>query len=1104
MADATQNTGRSVKAEDDEFDDEFSFWPLNLVLIILGGTILGVAFMYLDPLDDNLLRNPWTYVVITPIFLMLISVVLSTIVSRIVEKSMQMAFLLSVLVHLFLIIGAMNVVIFSRLWPEVIESIAREREILKRQQLQAPQYHQLSATRNAASRPDYLRYVPTKHTPSELALAESPSVNLARSSRDNLVSPKPELELSANPHILRRKQPIPAPPKASADRAASLSRSELESRVRPSSEPRLLEPAQTVAPPPSLQARALNENRNRPSTDGSIARPLPDQRMAASSAMASAMRAERAERTLPTPEMPLPKTESLAKASPVDVRRPQRGAQIPMLSPASESVTARLSNPSSLNSSPVRRNATSQRTAASPLELAGATAADPRAVARSTQMDVERREQQITIPQTASGSRTEAFARNTAGGTTGPPAASSMPIQGAEQLATTEAVPGVLSAPSINTTRSSARRRGGSVSAQGAPSAPQWNSVANLAGGTSGRSPGEVAQAQAEGQALAYDDAGLTGQGREIQRAQSGVPGPAGTLSGPMSPASQGAAAAETTGETQLAANDAAEGGSRDRRSSASAAIASPEGASSLPIQTEMSRNSELAGRATVSERPTVSEPSQGADSGRERQSAEVAAPSLATVELPTGQVEQAATESQAIAAENAATDSVERRSQRSRPDSSLLAVDAPMGPGGLAIMENVRGDILPRRREMVRNDFRAELEMQRFERQDVGGPLAAGKIAVPTPAFQQRIDRAKDRQSLGAASAEPQSELAIERGLEFLARHQREDGSWRLQDFDTRVLMTSDTAATGLALLAFQGAGYTHKNFKYAEVCSKAIDFLRTHQAANGDLYIKQNPASDQNAWLYSHGIAAIAMCEAYGMTQDPELRDPAQRCIDFIMSSQDPVAGGWRYRPGSGSDTSVSGWFMMALKSGKLAGLDVKETTLSRLRNYLDRSQDPEGMAHLYRYNPDAADTPQQRHGLKPTAVMTSVGLLMRLYTDWGVTKPEMQAGAEYLLDHLPQNGTRERSRRDTYYWYYATQVMFQVGGEPWARWRDSLYPLLLESQIIDGENEGSWDPVSPTPDLWARYGGRLYVTTMNLLSLEVTYRHLPLYDENVVTRQ
>ncbi|MCA9134915.1 MAG: terpene cyclase/mutase family protein, partial [Planctomycetales bacterium] len=384
------------------------------------------------------------------------------------------------------------------------------------------------------------------------------------------------------------------------------------------------------------------------------------------------------------------------------------------------------------------------------------------------------------------------------------------------------------------------------------------------------------------------------------------------------------------------------------------------------------------------------------------------------------------------------------------------------------------------------------------FARQEVGSPLAAGgDIALPRPAFQQRLNRLRDRAQQDEFAVQPQTELAIERGLVFLAKHQRPDGSWRLQDFDTPVLVRSDTAGTALALLSFQGAGYTHSQYKYADTVQRAIQFLVQHQARNGDLYIPQDPASDQNAWLYSHAIAALALCEAFGMTQDEELRGPAQKAVEFMVASQDPRRGGWRYRPGAGADTSVTGWFMMALKSAQLAGLDVEQETFQGIQQYVQASQASNAEPYLYRYNPYAADTPQQRHGLQPTPVMTSVGLLIRLYFGWRRDHGQMRQGAEYLLEHLPQLGTPTASQRDTYYWYYATQVLFHMRGEQWQQWHQRLYPLLIDHQVLEGEFAGSWDPLLPTPDLWARYGGRLYVTTLNLLSLEVSYRHLPLYD-------
>ena len=375
----------------------------------------------------------------------------------------------------------------------------------------------------------------------------------------------------------------------------------------------------------------------------------------------------------------------------------------------------------------------------------------------------------------------------------------------------------------------------------------------------------------------------------------------------------------------------------------------------------------------------------------------------------------------------------------------------------------------------------------------------AKGLVPIPAAAFEQRMRRMdessnQDTQAMGALG--PKTEEAIEKGLEFLAKHQRVDGSWKLEDFGQRTVIRSDTAATALSLLAFQGAGYSHVQYKYQQECRKALGFLIAGQQSNGDLYRPMEEASDRNGWLYSHAIGTLALCEAYGMTQDENLRSNAQRAVDFLVYSQDRQEGGWRYIPRVGSDTSVTGWGMMALKSAELSGLYVPKQTFEGIEKWLDHSQVSLREQHLYRYN-WLANTPETKHGALPTPVMTSVGLLMRLYMGYKRDNSVMAKGADWLLQRPPAMGTEQAPKRDTYYWYYATQVLFHMGGDRWKNWYQALYPMLIESQVTQGPYAGSWEPIGPIPDAWGEYAGRLYVTTMNLLSLEVTYRHLPIYE-------
>jgi hypothetical protein len=73
-----------------------------------------------------------------------------------------------------------------------------------------------------------------------------------------------------------------------------------------------------------------------------------------------------------------------------------------------------------------------------------------------------------------------------------------------------------------------------------------------------------------------------------------------------------------------------------------------------------------------------------------------------------------------------------------------------------------------------------------------------------------------------------------------------------------------------------------------------------------------------------------------------------------------------------------------------------------------------------------------------------------------------------------------------------------MFHLQGPHWQTWNATTRDLLVNTQQTEGPAAGSWDPERPVKDAWGRSGGRLYVTCLHLLMLEVYYRHLPLYDD------
>jgi hypothetical protein len=323
-------------------------------------------------------------------------------------------------------------------------------------------------------------------------------------------------------------------------------------------------------------------------------------------------------------------------------------------------------------------------------------------------------------------------------------------------------------------------------------------------------------------------------------------------------------------------------------------------------------------------------------------------------------------------------------------------------------------------------------------------------------------------------------SERAVAMGLDWLDRHQRPDGSWsfdhtesprcRGQCRNPGNITKTYNGATGLALLPFLGAGQTHKEGKYKKQVRAGLYYLVQNMKVSpqgGSLY-------ESGGSMYSHGICAIALCEAYAMTHDKGLYAPAQQALNFIAYAQDPVGGGWRYQPRQRGDTSVVGWQIMAMKSGHMAYLRIPPITVQRASRFLDSVQADGGAQ--YGYTDPAV-------GRQAT---TAVGLLSRMYLGWKKDNPALQKGVQWISDHGP-------SKTDMYYNYYATQVMRHWEGDLWDQWNRVMRDQLVNSQATKGHEAGSW--FMPAGHVTDR-GGRLYCTAMATMVLEVYYRHMPIY--------
>jgi hypothetical protein len=176
------------------------------------------------------------------------------------------------------------------------------------------------------------------------------------------------------------------------------------------------------------------------------------------------------------------------------------------------------------------------------------------------------------------------------------------------------------------------------------------------------------------------------------------------------------------------------------------------------------------------------------------------------------------------------------------------------------------------------------------------------------------------------------------------------------------------------------------------------------------------------------------------------------------------------------------VVGWQVMALKSGQMAGLEVEDArnpTLAKASQWLDSCMTPDGSGYGYT-------------GPDPTPTLTAVGLLCRQYLGWTPRNPKLVAGVQTLKKSPPG------SLNSIYYYYYATQVLYHMGGDGWPAWNEKMRDLLIQKQDKGDDPKrahlkGSW---SPAGDAHGGAGGRMMLTSLSVLTLEVYYRHLPLY--------
>ncbi|MGE3852418.1 MAG: prenyltransferase/squalene oxidase repeat-containing protein, partial [Planctomycetota bacterium] len=353
---------------------------------------------------------------------------------------------------------------------------------------------------------------------------------------------------------------------------------------------------------------------------------------------------------------------------------------------------------------------------------------------------------------------------------------------------------------------------------------------------------------------------------------------------------------------------------------------------------------------------------------------------------------------------------------------------------------------------------------------------------------------------------------------LKWLRDHQADDGSWDPVEFGAagnahgrttgrygNVNGTGDTGwkqaragVTGIALLAFLGAGYTHTEGEFANTVKKALRYLKLIQDNDG-VFDTTNRADTH--YIYGHAICSLAMVEAFALTGSNILKGPAQKALDFIAAAQNKVGdltGGWRYgiRPGD-SDTSITAWMALALHSARVAGLKVPADGMAGAVRHMElMTASVNGYpktGYIAAGGSNARLQEQARFAPNPTT--DAMNVLVRILASDGEARENAvlvaQSRVITSIDNRPT--LRNPDKIDYYYWHWASLAMFQMGGEYWTDWQRPLADALARSQRLEGGREsdrcyGSWD----TNSAWGVAGGRVYTTAINCLTLESYFRY------------
>jgi hypothetical protein len=317
-----------------------------------------------------------------------------------------------------------------------------------------------------------------------------------------------------------------------------------------------------------------------------------------------------------------------------------------------------------------------------------------------------------------------------------------------------------------------------------------------------------------------------------------------------------------------------------------------------------------------------------------------------------------------------------------------------------------------------------------------------------------------------------PDTQRAIERGLDYLAGSQFADGAW-----GDRALYQGNLAVVSLCGLAFLAGGHHPGRGPYGKTVTRAIQFILAHEQSQPAGFL-HNPTGSMHGPMYSHGFATMFLAEAHGTISDRDLRRRVRellgRAVQVILNSQNKD-GGWRYHPVRDqiADISVTICQIMALRSARNAGVDVPKSVVDDCIKFVKACH---SIGSGFRYFKDGG----------PPAFARSAAGVVALYSAGVYQGTEVESGLRYLMQFKPSAQGFGR-REDVHYYYghyYAAQAMWTAGGNYWSTWFPAIREeLLMRSRL---RADGAWSDSTIGTD---------YATAMACIILQIPNNYLPI---------